>query len=103
DDAAHAARLGELRDVDVVHVAAEDVGMRVHMEVDDARRRTDFRRRRWKAGLAKRLSRRERERDQQCLFHGVSPGSGESIAALRAAFHAAARDFYRARRARALP
>src|SRR5207248_2704888 len=30
-DAAHAARFRELRDVDVVHVAAEHIGMRVHV------------------------------------------------------------------------
>ena len=47
--------LASVRHVDVVHVAAEDVRMRMHVHVDDAGGRTDFRRRRRESGLRERI------------------------------------------------
>ena len=50
-NAAHATHLGELRHIDVVHVATEHVRVRMHVHVDDAGGRTDFWRWRRETGL----------------------------------------------------
>ena len=53
DNAAHAARLGQLRDVDIIHIASEHIRMRMHMQIDDAGGGAHLRRRRRKRGLAR--------------------------------------------------
>ncbi len=54
-DAAHAARLGNIGHVHVIHVAAKHVGMRMHMHIDNPCRRADLGRRRRKGALCERL------------------------------------------------
>src|SRR5262249_6530305 len=78
-DAAHAALLGERGDVDVVHAAAEDVRVRMHVEVDHADRGADFGRRRREGGLSERLGRSEGERKQKHFFHGSPPLGAQII------------------------
>jgi hypothetical protein len=58
-DAAHAARLGELGHVDVVHVATEDIRVRVDVHVNHAGSGTDLGRGRRERGLCERIIKRQ--------------------------------------------
>jgi hypothetical protein len=64
-DAAHAARFSELGYVDVVHVAAEDVRMRVDVKVKDTGGRTDLGWRRRERGLSARIIQRQQSQRRQ--------------------------------------
>jgi hypothetical protein len=72
-DAAHAFRLRQLCDVDIIHVAAEHVRMRVHVHVDYPGCGADLRRRRRETGLRERLGGGERAHDCEYCPHGAPP------------------------------
>ena len=81
-DAAHAARFSELGHVDVVHVAAEDIRMRVDVQVKDTGGRADLGRRRRERGLSARIIQRQQsqcgQRHGKCGdFHLCLPRSIE--------------------------
>jgi hypothetical protein len=68
-DAPQAFRFGKLRDIDVVHVAAEDVGVRVHVHVDHAGRRAYLRGRRRETGLREGLRGRHGQSNEDVFLH----------------------------------